>query len=289
MLAAISLMCLYVGLIVCVNAAGKVLAEDHHPHQVVFFRHGVAFLLMLLLFAPRYGLRIMRPRRPGLQIARGLLGIASSIFYFTGLTSVSLATAATISFTGPLLVTALSGPMLGEKVGVRRWAAVAIGFVGALVVIRPGVGDSGEWAALLIAASAACAAMYQLFTRKLAGLDHAETTNIWSGLIGTTVMCVLIPFVWEAPVTAEFWILFIALGLVGGTAHYILTKAFERGPASLLSPFSYLQLLGATVTGYFLYGALPDRWTWAGAAIIVGAGLYVAHRERKARPSVTAS
>ena len=276
-------MCLYVALIVCVNAAGKVLTETHHPHQVVFFRHGVAFLLMLLLFAPRHGLRIVVPRRPGLQIARGLFGIASSVFYFTGLASVSLATAATISFTGPLLVTALSGPLLGEKVGIRRWAAVAAGFTGALIVIRPGVERNGQWAGLFIAASAGCAALYQIFTRKLAGQDHAETTNIWSGLVGATVMCVLVPFVWQTPQSLQLWALFVCLGLVGGIAHYIMTKAFDRGPASLLSPFTYLQLLGATLTGYVLYGALPDRWTWLGAAVIVAAGLYVAHRESRLR------
>lgn len=282
-LQAIGLMCLYVALIVCVNATGKVLTESHHPHQVVFFRHGVAFLLMLLLFAPRHGLRIVVPRRPGLQILRGLFGIASSIFYFTGLASVSLAMAAAISFTSPLLVTALSGPLLGEKVGLRRWAAVGVGFAGAMIVIRPGMGEAANWAPLLIAASSACAALYQLCTRKLAGQDHAETTNIWSGLVGATVMCLLIPFAWETPASAQVWVLFISLGLVGGIAHYLLTKAFERGPASLLSPFNYLQLLGATLTGYLLYEQLPDGWTWVGAAVIVSAGLYVAHRESRLR------
>lgn len=284
-LQAIGLMCLYVALIVCVNATGKVLTESHHPHQVVFFRHGVAFLLMLLLFMPRHGLRIVVPRRPGLQILRGLFGIASSIFYFTGLASVSLAMAAAISFTSPLLVTALSGPLLGEKVGLRRWAAVGVGFVGAMIVIRPGMGEAAgeavDWAPLLIAASSACAALYQLCTRRLAGQDHAETTNIWSGLVGATVMCLLIPFSWQTPADAQVWVLFVSLGLVGGIAHYLLTKAFERGPASLLSPFSYLQLLGATFTGYLLYGQLPDGWTWVGAAVIVSAGLYVAHRESR--------
>lgn len=280
-LPAVGLMCLYVGLIVCVNTTGKVLTADYHPQQVVFFRHGVAFLLMLFLFAPRHGPAILVPRRPGLQVLRGAFAIASSIFYFTGLASVSLALAAAISFTSPLLVTALSGPLLGEQVGLRRWSAVAIGFVGAMIVIRPG-GET-EWAGLLIVASSICAALYQITTRRLAGQDHAETTNIWTGLVGATLMCVLVPFVWETPATPQLWLLFVSMGLVGGIAHYILTKAFERGPASLLSPFSYLQLVGATIAGYLLYGQLPDAWTWIGAAVIVGAGLYVAHRESRQR------
>jgi drug/metabolite transporter (DMT)-like permease len=285
-LQAIGLMCIYVSMIVMVNAGGKLLTEAYHPHQIVFFRHGVAFLLMLVLFTPRHGWRIVVPRRPGLQILRGLVGILSSIFYFTGLATTSLATAAAISFTAPILVTALSAPLLAEKVGLRRWSAVAIGFLGALIIIRPGTdGEPGmaEWAALLLVASSACAALYQIITRKLAGQDHAETTNIWSGLVGAAIMCVLVPFTWQTPADAQVWLLFIAMGLVGGTAHYILTKAFERGPASLLSPFNYLQLLGATGTGYLLYRQLPDLWTWAGAAVIVAAGLYIAARERRLR------
>ncbi|MSO77433.1 MAG: DMT family transporter [Alphaproteobacteria bacterium] len=283
---AIGLMCLYVSMIVFVNAGGKVLTENYHPHQIVFFRHGVAFLLMLALFTPRHGWRIVIPRRPGLQIGRGLVGIASSVFYFTGLATTSLATAAAIGFTAPILVTALSVPLLAEKVGIRRWAAVVVGFLGALIIIRPGsAGGEGtaEWAALFLVGSAACAALYQIITRKLAGQDHAETTNIWSGLVGAVVMCVLVPFSWQTPADPLVWLLFIAMGLVGGTAHYLLTKAFERGPASLLSPFNYLQLLGATGTGYLLYRQLPDGWTWLGAAVIVAAGLYIAHRERRLR------
>lgn len=278
---AIGLMCLYVSLIVFVNAGGKVLSAGYHPHQIVFFRHGVAFLLMLSLFMPRHGWRIVIPRRPGLQVARGLFGIVSSILYFTGLATLSLATAAAISFTQPLVVTALSLPLLGEKVGLHRWAAVAVGFAGAIIIIRPGVDGEFQWAALLLVASACCTAMYQIITRKLAGQDHAETTNIWSGLVGSAVICVLVPFNWRTPDEAVIWTLFLSLGLIGGTAHYLLTKAFERGPASLLSPFNYLQLLGATIIGYVLFGQLPDAWTWVGAAVIVGAGLYIARRESR--------
>src|SRR5690606_27456734 len=198
-------------------------------------------LLMLLLFAPRHGVRIVVAKRPGLQVVRGIFAIASSLFYFTGLASVSLPLAAAISFTSPLLVTALSGPLLGEEVGVRRWAAGAVGFVGAMSGIRPG-GDTG-WAGRLIAGGGASAALYRVTVRRLAGQAHAETTNIWTGLVGAALMCVLVPFVWEMPESPQIWMLFISMGLIGGIAHYILTKAFERGPASLLSPFSYLQLI----------------------------------------------
>lgn len=282
-LQAIGLMCLYVSLIVFVNAGGKVLSSGYHPHQIVFFRHGVALLLMLLIFMPRHGWRIAIPRRPKLQVMRGLFGITSSILYFTGLASISLATAAAISFTQPLVVTALSAPLLAERVGLHRWGAVVLGFAGALIIIRPGLGGEAEWAALLLVGSACCTAIYQIITRKLAGQDHAETTNIWSGLVGSVVICALVPFTWRTPEDAAVWALFLSLGLIGGTAHYLLTKAFERGPASLLSPFNYLQLIGASIIGYLLYQQLPDAWTWLGAAVIVGAGLYIAQRESRQR------
>lgn len=282
-LQAIGLMCLYVSLIVFVNAGGKVLSSGYHPHQVVFFRHGIALLLMLAVFMPRHGWRIAVARRPKLQVARGLFGITSSILYFTGLASISLATAAAISFTQPLVVTALSAPLLAERVGLHRWGAVVLGFAGALIIIRPGVGGEAEWAALLLVGSACCTAIYQIITRKLAGQDHAETTNIWSGLVGSVVICALVPFSWRTPEDGAVWLLFLSLGLIGGTAHYLLTKAFERGPASLLSPFNYLQLIGATIIGYLLYQQLPDAWTWLGATVIVGAGLYIAQRESRQR------
>ena len=281
-LQAIGLMCLYVSLIVTVNASGKVLTTaEYHPHQVAFFRHGVAFLLMLVLFAPRHGPRILVARRPGLQIMRGVCGITSSILYFSGLAHLPLATAAAISFTSPLLVTALSVPFLGEKVGPRRWAAVAVGFTGAMIVIRPGGFGADDSAALFIVGSASFGALYQIFTRKLAGQDHAETTNIWSGMVGAAVAAVLVAFSWNMPADPQIWALFVGMGLTGGIAHYLLTKAFERGPASLLAPFNYLQLVGATVIGFMLYRDLPDGWTWVGAAVIVAAGLYIAHRESR--------
>jgi drug/metabolite transporter (DMT)-like permease len=280
---AIGLMCVYVGLIVYVNACGKVMAETYHPFEVTLFRHATAFLFMLVLFAPRFGRSVLIPRRPGIQITRGLCGIVSSMLYFTGLTQLSLATAAAISFTAPLIVAALSGPMLGERVGAHRWAAIAAGFAGTLIILRPGAEAADHWGGALLLGSSAASALYQLMTRQLAGQDHAETTNIWSGLVGACVMLVLAPFYFTPPHNALDWALFLSMGIVGGGGHYLLTKAFERAPAALLSPFNYLQLLGATLTGYVLYASLPDGWTWGGAAIIVGAGLYIARREALAR------
>lgn len=289
LLQAMGLMCVYVGLIVYVNACGKVMAESYHPFEVTLFRHGIAFLWMLILFAPRHGPGILVPKRPGLQIIRGLCGISSSLFYFTGLTQLSLATAAAISFSTPLIVAALSGPFLGEKVGLHRWAAILTGFLGTLIIIRPGGDGADQWGAILLLCSAVSSAGYQLITRRLAGQDHAETTNIWSGFVGTCVVVAMAPFFFTMPNQWHHWVLFLSMGIIGGSAHYLLTKAFERGPAALLSPFNYLQLLGATLSGYLLYRNLPDHWTWIGAAVIVGAGLYIARRENRLRATTTRS
>lgn len=291
LLQAMGLMCVYVMLIVYVNACGKVMAESYHPFEVTLFRHGIAFLWMLILFAPRHGPGILVPKRPGTQILRGLCGITSSLFYFTGLTELSLATAAAISFSTPLIVAALSGPLLAERVGMHRWAAILAGFAGTLIIIRPGgaTGDGTQFGAMLLLGSAVASALYQLLTRRLAGQEYAETTNIWSGLVGSCVVVSMAPFFFTMPDRWYHWALFLSMGIIGGSAHYLLTKAFERGPAALLSPFNYLQLLGATLTGYVLYRSLPDLWTWAGAAIIVGAGLYIARRESGPRASAVRS
>ena len=279
-LQAIGLMCLYVGLIVFVNAGGKVLTASCHPFQVVFFRHFGAFVFLATIFLPRYGWRIMIARLPALQIARGLFGVVSSFLYFGALVTASLTTAAAISFTAPLIVTALSGPLLREKVGPDRWSAVAAGFLGALIIIRPGSGEAGNLAALMLVASAVCTGLYQIITRAVAGHDRAETTSLWTAMVSGAAACIAVPFVWTTPASPGVWALSLALGMIGGTGHFLLTMAFERGPASLLSPFNYLQLIGATITGFALYGALPDLWTWAGAAVIVAAGLYIAYRSR---------
>ena len=280
---AIGLMCLYVALIVCVNAMGKVLTGYMHPLEVVFFRHAGAGAFLFVIFVGRYGLGVLRSNRPGTQIVRGLFAIASSMLYFTGLATASLATAAAISFTAPLILTALSGPALGERVDRHRWGAVVVGFAGALIIVRPGTEGASSLAALMLLGSATCTGFYQLFTRKIAGHDKAETTAICSALVSGGVVAATLPFVWTAPGPWWVWAVSIAIGIVGGTGHFLLAMAFERGPASLLSPFNYLQLLGATVTGYTLYGALPDSITWLGAGVIVVAGLYIAYRENRIR------
>lgn len=261
------------------NVSVKYLAADYDIAQIVWARYAGHFAFMLLVFLPAYGRRLFATARPGLQILRSVLLFASTSFYFSALGFISIPTAASISFTGPLIVTALAVPMLGEHVGIRRWSAVLIGFVGALIIIRPGLGGT-HWAAGLVLGSAACYALYQILTRKLTGQDAAATTITYAAVVGVAAASLATPFIdWRLPADATDWLLFIGLGVFGGLGHWCVVMAFQYAPVPVVSPFGYGQLVGATVLGYAIFGDFPDALTWLGAAIIIGSGLYITYRE----------
>jgi drug/metabolite transporter (DMT)-like permease len=281
----IGYMCLAVTAFVCLNASGKLLSSHGlSTAQIVWSRYAGGLVFMLFLFVPRHGLRLLATNRPQLQIARSLLLVASSLLYFRGLSYISLPTAAAISFTSPLFITALSMPLLAEYVGRRRWAAVLVGFIGAMIVIRPGM-SSTHWAVAYIVGSTTCSVLYQILTRQVAGQDDATTSATYPVVFGTVLLSLFVVADWALPQSALDWWVFVALGLFGGGGHYCLTKAYESGAAAIISPFNYLQLVGAIITGYLLFGDLPDMMTLFGAAIIVGSGLYIAHREGVRRRS----
>ncbi len=276
----IGLVLMAIFLFTCLNGSVKWLTLSHDPLMVAWARQLGALVFMLVAFMPKHGLRLLRPRMPSAQVARGMYLLGSNVLYFFGLSYMDMASGAAIQLTGPLMVTALSAPLLGEKVGWRRWLAVTIGFIGALIIIRPGV--DMRWAALFFLASAFCSTFYQITTRHLAGYDNAATAATIAAVVGAAALTPVVPFVWDAP---EDWLtigLFLALGVFAGLGHFLFTSAYRYAGASTLAPFSYAHLLGAAIVGFILFGDFPDLWTWVGAAIIVGAGLYVAHRERRA-------
>lgn len=277
-LAGIMFMCLAVSVFPFLNAASKYLTTEFAILHIVWARFAGHTLYSMLLFMPGRGWGLFRSRRPGLQLIRAACTGASNGMFVTGLIFLPLATAAAIGFTSPLIVTALSMPLLGERVGPRRWAAVIIGFIGALIIIRP-TSDVTHWSSFLILGSASLYAVYQLLTRMVVPYDSAETSIAYTPLIGLTGATIALPFVWVTPGDWVSWVLFAALGLLGGLGHYFVVKAFQYAPAAVVSPFSYGQLLGATALGYVTFGNFPDLWTWVGAAIIVGCGLYITYRE----------
>ena len=272
-------MCLAVFLFPFMNATVKHLSTDYPTPMIVWVRYLGHFLFMLLAFLPAHGGALFRTRRLGVQTFRSLLLLASTVCYFTALAYVPLATAAVIGFTAPFIVTALSGPVLNERVGWRRWAAVVAGFVGVLIVIRPG-GGALHWAALLVLGTAGCYALYQVLTRRIAGADPPATTITYTALFGALLTSLVGPLYWVTPVSLLDAGLFLSTGLIGGFGHYFVVRAYQYGQASVVAPLAYGQLVNAVWLGYALFGDLPDAWTWFGTGIIVGCGLYIGYRER---------
>ena len=192
-----------------------------------------------------------------------------------------LADATAMSFTAPIIVAALAGPVLGERVGLGHWLAIGAGFCGALVITRPGEGTNPY--ALLVLGSASCYAGYQILTRYVASFDPPETSVTYSALLGTVVLSCVVPFFWKAPDRLAHWLVLSALGVLGALGHYCVARALLRGPAALISPFHYVQLVWAAGVGYLVFGEVPSLWTWAGAAIIIASGFHIALQETRAR------
>ena len=278
----IILMCLGVSVFPLINAAAKLLTAHYPVMQIVWARFTGHLIIMLVVFLPHYGRRLLATRRPLIQICRSLLMLISNLVFVLAIGRVPLATASAIGFISPLIVTALSMPLLGERVGPRRWSAVLIGFGGALLIIRPGSGLPDP-AVLLLLGSAAAYALYQIATRWAAAFDPAATGIVFSALVGSLVMSFVLPFVFVPPQNLFDLLLFASLGLLGGTGHYLVIRAFQSGPAAVIAPLGYVELIGTAALGYFVFGNFPDLWTWLGAAIIIASGLYIALRERRLR------
>jgi drug/metabolite transporter (DMT)-like permease len=272
-------MCVAVSMFPVINACSKLLSADYSIAQIVWARFAGHLVFMLAAFLPFHGLRLLVARRPGLQIGRSVLLLGATLCFVAGIGGVPLATASAIIFTAPIIVTALSGPLLAERVTPARWVAVLLGFTGVLVIIRPGIGGLGA-PALLMLGSAVCYASYQIVTRWGRGEDTAETGIVYAALIGTLAMSAVAPFDFRPPARALDIVLFCGLGLVGGTGHYILIRALQYAPASVLAPLAYVELINATLLGYLIFGTVPDAYTLLGAAIIIGSGIYLAGMRR---------
>lgn len=258
----------------------KILGTDYSSLQVSWARAFGHIIFMLAVFVPRYGLGMLRTRRLGTQLTRSCLLIMSNFSYFFAITFIPIAMAATISLTAPLVVALLAWPMLGERTTVGRLVALGVGFTGVVIVIRPGT-DLFQWASLFVVWSAACYALYQILTRRIAGIDSPETSAIYSSIVGAFGMILILPFVWKTPESLRDIFYFCSLGVLGALGHYCVARAMAYAPANIVSPFQYMQLLGSVAIGYLFFGDFPDFLGWVGAAIIVGAGLYIGWSQRK--------
>jgi drug/metabolite transporter (DMT)-like permease len=276
----IALICLAVLLFASHDTLSKYLSGFYPIVMVVWARYVVHTLLMLVIFVPRSGFSaVVRTRRPGLQLLRALCLIGTSLFFTTGLRYIPLAEATAVTFLAPLLVTALSVPLLGEQVTRNQWLAVLAGFVGVLIVVRPG-GALFTPAMLLPMCSALCFGFYQLLTRKLSSIDSPTTSNFLTGILNSLIMSALLPFFWSTP-TLTHAAFMIGLGTCGMFGHLLLTQAYRHAPPAMLAPFSYGQVLFAGMYGYLIFGHTPDSIAIAGITVICLSGLAVAWGQRK--------
>jgi drug/metabolite transporter (DMT)-like permease len=278
-LTGIALMCGAVACFACIDSSAKFLGRDMSVIQVVWARYAGAFVLAFGLSNPFTHPGLVRSKRPLLQVGRSLSLLLSSFLNFLALRYLQLDQALAITFSTPLVVAALAGPVLDEWVGVRRLAAIAVGFIGVLVVARPGFG-SVHPAALFSLAAAFALAFYNVTTRLLARSDSSETTLFYSNIVGFIATSPLLPLVWTPPANGGDIVLMVTVGVFAVVGHYLLIIAHRHTPASVLSPFMYTQLLWAGTLGYLVFHDVPNQWTLAGAGIVVGSGLYLLHRER---------
>jgi drug/metabolite transporter (DMT)-like permease len=284
-LAGILFMCVAGSLFPVMNGLVQVLSNRYSTEQLVWARASSHFLFIVVLFGSTFGVGILRTTQLKWQVGRSLVLLMSTAMFFTGVKYLPLAKAASISFTAPFIVALLAWPMLGERVSPARLVAVVIGFLGVLVVIRPG-SEVFHWASLLILGSAACYALYQIVTRRLVGHDPPETSAIYAAVVGTVAMSLVVPFFWTTPLDWADAGLMFSLGIIGGLGHYCVARAMVYAPANVVAPFAYWQMIGSVIVGYVITGLLPDLATWIGAAVIIGAGLYIAWCETGRRGAV---
>jgi len=270
---------------VSLDAVAKHLVSSYPVLQVVWGRFFFHMILAALILGPRFAVLARSANLP-LQIVRSIFLLATTVLFFSGVRLLPLADASAIMFTSPILLSILAIPILGEKVGPYRWAAIFVAFLGALVVVRPGSGVMGAGALFLLGCSF-CNAFYQLITRKLRGTDDARTTLLYTGLAGTVGTSLAVPLVWT-PIALGDWPLFVALGVFGCLGHFTLIKSFQSAPATVVAPFSYASLFWAILIGFFVWGDLPDLWTLVGATIVAAGGLYILHREQVRKREKTA-
>lgn len=261
------------------DTIAKLLGGSIDPMQLAWFRYAVNLVIVLVLMRAWIRPELFDMRRPGLQVLRGLALLGSTVFNFAALRHLQLAEVAAINFAGPMFITALAGPLLGEAIGWRRWGAVGVGFLGMLVVIRPGLGVM-HWEALFSVAAVICYAFYVILTRYLGKRATASGLLINGAVVGTVALLPALPPVWQTPTEPVVWAGLVALGALGALGHLLLIRAHMYAPATLLAPFTYLQIVWMTISGLLVFGDRPDAWTFVGASIIIASGLYILHRER---------
>ncbi|MTI09145.1 DMT family transporter [Curvivirga aplysinae] len=249
--------------------------------QVSWVRYVGHLLLFAAIFGPKLKLGLIKTQYPVKQVSRGVLLLLMTLASFLSLQYLQMIQVTVIGFLIPLVVAALSVPMLKEKVGPHRWGAIIIGFVGVMLVVRPTSLDT-HWSMLVLMGGIFFYGFYMIYTKQLASKGESSIRSVfYTALIGGVILTLPMPFVWERPQSIEVWGYLAAAGILGGIGHFLVIKAHEFAPASLLAPFIYTQVIWSVLMGYLQFGDLPDHWTIIGGAIVISSGIYLMVREAR--------
>ena len=261
------------------DATAKYLSASMPVLQIAWMRFVTHVILALIFFQVWKTPSLLKTKRPVLQIVRALCLLGITIFNFLAVRYLQLAETTSIMFAAPFVITALAGPMLGEWAGVRRWAAIVVGFAGVLVVTQPGMGNM-HWAVIYSVIAMLFFAVYALMTRQLTATESSAGMLIISGVVAAVAMTPAGLSVWVMPEDAFTWGLLFALGALGAGGHFLFILAHRVAPAPLLAPFNYTQIIWMIALGYFIFADVPTLTTLVGAAIVISSGLYILYRER---------
>jgi len=275
----IAFMVVGVGVFSLMDASGKFLVGAYSVFQIVAFRGGVSAAILAPMLFREHGFNLLRARRPGLLLLRSALGVVAMLVFFTAIHYLPLADATSIGFSGAIFMTAFSAILLRERVEWQRWAAIAAGFAGAMVVAQPGT-DSFHWAGLLMLLCSLLYAGMMTLTRVLARTESNATMVFYHSVISALIGFVALPLVWVSPGWAEI-LLLVGMGVLATAGHMIFAQAFREAPVSLLAPFEYTALIWAALLGYFVWGDVPGVHVGQGSAILILAGLYILYRETR--------
>lgn len=264
------------------DGTAKWLVQSVPVLMVVWLRFLSHTLIAAALLFPLRGRALVRTRHLRWHLLRGLMFVAMTGMNFWALQYLQLTVTTAIFFMVPILVALASAPLLGEKLDAKRWAAILVGFAGVLVIVNPG-SEAFHPAMLLSVANAVLYAGFNMMTRKLAAYDSPETIQFLPAVVASVVLAPFAFAFWQSPPGWLEWLLLCLMGVFGGTGHYLLAIAHRYAPASTLAPFLYQQILYMALFGYLVFGSVPDKETWIGAAIVVASGLYLFSRERRSR------
>ncbi|MEM7208499.1 MAG: DMT family transporter [Pseudomonadota bacterium] len=262
-----------------VDALSKVLSAGYPAEQITFLRNGVHALIVLPFAVRKYGSATIVQNLGLQQCLRSLFFVGMTATYIFALRWMPLADALAITFAFPFVIVALSPWLLGEVAGWRRWSAVAVGFIGACFIIRPGLGEMNTGVPFAVCA-ALCAAGYVLMTRKLSGSVPSLVMLLMPALIGAAMLVFVMPFVW-INLTFEDTLIVLTIGAVAALAHYFIVLSYRYGEASRIAPLTYTQIFFATALGYWMFGDIPDKWTVFGIALIIASAIFIGWRESR--------